>query len=334
MRVSVGRAVSIWGSNGSRWHRFIAMNKRTGETIWVSTPGGRPYDTAYALPTIATINGVRMVTCGSGDGGVYAIKPETGEKIWGTVSGKRGINTGVAVNGNNVIVSHGDENLDTSEMEMIGAIDGSQKGDIKTIKWAAKGFLGGFSSPIVDGDRVLQIENGSRLVAFDIVTGRQLWKQQLGTVQKAPPVLADGKIYVGTETGKFFILRPHSDRCEVLGDVEMPASTESVGGAQGTPEQIVAGAAISRGRIFFVSSDAVYAIGPKKATALTGFAVNDPVEKGEGSPAWVQVEPTELVLKPGQSVKLHAALFDDKGRYLREGKSATRSLAGLKVTVR
>jgi outer membrane protein assembly factor BamB len=331
--VIVSHAVSNWGSNGNRSHRFIAMNKRTGETVWVSTPGGRPYDTAYALPLIATINGLRMLICGLGDGGVYAIKPQTGEKIWGTVIAKRGINTGVAVNGNNVIVSHGDENLDTSEMGMIAAIDGSQKGDIKTVKWAAKGFLGGFSSPIVDGDRVLQIENGSRLVAFDIVTGRQLWKQQLGTVQKAPPVLADGKIYVGTESGKFFILRPHSDKCEVLSDVEMPVSTASVGGSEGTPEQILAGAAISHGRIFFVSSDAVYAIGPKKATALTGFAVNDPAEKGEGSPAWVQVEPTELVLKPGQTVKLHAALFDDKGRYLREEKSATWSLAGLKGTV-
>ncbi|HEV8148523.1 MAG TPA: PQQ-binding-like beta-propeller repeat protein, partial [Bryobacteraceae bacterium] len=158
------------------------------------------------------------------------------------------------------------------------------------------------------------------------------WKQQLGTVQKAPPVLADGKIYVGTETGKFFILKPHNDRCEVLSEVEMPESKESAGGSQGTPEQILAGAAISRGRVFFVSSDALYAIGSKRATAPTGFAVDDPVEKGEGSPAWVQVTPTELVLKPGQAVKLHARLYDDKGRFLREEK-AEWSLAGLKGAV-
>jgi outer membrane protein assembly factor BamB len=262
-----------------------------------------------------------MLICGLGDGGVYAIKPQTGEKIWGTVIAKRGINTGVVVNGSTVIVSHGDENLDTSEMGMVAAIDGSQKGEIKTTKWAAKGFLAGFSSPIIDGDRVLQIENGARLTAFDIVTGKQLWKQQLGTVQKAPPVLADGKIYVGTETGKFFILKPHNDRCEVLSEVEMPESKDSAGGSQGTPEQILAGAAVSRGRVFFVSSDAVYAIGARRATAPTGFAVDDPVEKGEGSPAWVQVTPTELVLKPGQTVKLHARLYDEKGRFLREEKA-------------
>src|SRR4030095_6795908 len=56
-------------------------------------------------------------------------------------------------------------------------------------------------------------------------------------------------------------------------------------------------------------------------------------EVGEGAPAWVQVEPTELLLKPGQSVQLHARLYDAQGRFLREEKSATWSLDHLKGTV-
>jgi outer membrane protein assembly factor BamB len=331
--VIVSSPISNWGTMSNRAHRFIAMNKKTGEIVWVSNPGGRPYDTAYGAPLIATIGGQRLLICGIGDGGVYAIKPQTGEKVWGIVIAKRGINTGVAVMGNTVIISHGDENLDSNEMGMVAAIDGSQKGEIKTFKWKFEGFLGGFSSPIVDGDRVYQIENGSRMVAFDVVTGKQLWKQQLGTVQKAPPVLADGKIYVGTESGKFFILKPHQDRAEILSDVEMPISKYSCCSSEGTPEQLLGGAAVSHGRIFFASSDAVYAIGPKKAVALKGFAVDEPVEKGEGAATYLQVEPTELVLKPGQTVKLHARLFDDKGRFLREDAAAAWSLTGLKGTV-
>ena len=93
---------------------------------------------------------------------------------------------------------------------MIAAIDGSQTGDIKTTKWAHYGEQFGFSSPLVDGQRIYQIENGSRLKAYDIETGKELWTQPLGTAQKAPPVMADGKIYVGTENGKFFIVRPHA----------------------------------------------------------------------------------------------------------------------------
>ena len=324
--VIVSHAVSNWGSNGARSHRFIAMNKKTGETRWVSTPGGRPYDTAYALPTIATINGVRMLICGLGDGGVYAIKPQTGEKIWGTVIAKRGINTGVVVNGSTVIVSHGDENLDTSEMGMVAAIDGSQKGEIKTTKWAAKGFLAGFSSPIIDGDRVLQIENGARLTAFDIVTGKQLWKQQLGTVQKAPPVLADGKIYVGTETGKFFILKPSATGCEIVDQDQL--------GTEAAPEAIIASVAVSNGRVYLVSDSNLYAIGRKGNSAhATSPAPTEVTANPNGTPTHVQVVPTELILKPGDKINFRARLFDEQGRFIREESAATWSLDQLKGTI-
>src|SRR5262249_8074683 len=74
--VIVSAAVSNWGSNANRAHRFIALDKRTGEIVWVASPGGRPYDTAYALPLITTINGLRLLICGIGDGGVYAMKPQ------------------------------------------------------------------------------------------------------------------------------------------------------------------------------------------------------------------------------------------------------------------
>ena len=74
-------AVSNWGTSSNRSHRLIALDKRTGETVYVSNPGGRPYDTAYGMPTIATINGMRLLIVGLGDGAVHAIKPQTGEKV-------------------------------------------------------------------------------------------------------------------------------------------------------------------------------------------------------------------------------------------------------------
>jgi outer membrane protein assembly factor BamB len=80
--VIVNAALSNWGSMGARGHRFIALDKRTGEIIYVATPGGRPYDTAYALPIVATINGMRLLICGTGDGAVHAMKVQTGERVW------------------------------------------------------------------------------------------------------------------------------------------------------------------------------------------------------------------------------------------------------------
>ena len=331
--VIVGAPVSNWGTQANRSHRLIAMDKRTGDIVWVSTPGGRPYDTAYAIPVIASINGMRLLISGLGDGAFHAVKPQTGERVWSYIASKRSINTGVAVSGTSVIVSHGDENLDSSELGMIAAVDGSQTGDIKATKWAVKGDQFGFSSPLVDGTRVYQIENGGRLKAFDLATGRELWRQSLGTIQKAPLAMADGKLYVGTESGKFFIVRPLADKAEVLSEVELPASKDdNAGQSVGIPEPVFGGAAISRGRVFFVSTGGVYAIGPKAAKATTGIAVPASAEKGDGPPAWVQVSPTELVLKPGQTVKLRAKLFDAKGRFLRE-EPAQWSLQGLKGTI-
>jgi outer membrane protein assembly factor BamB len=332
--VIVSAAVSNWGVHGNRAHRFIALDKRTGDIVYVSNPGGRPYDTAYASPLIATINGTRLLIAGLGDGGIYAVKPQTGEKVWGFVAAKRGINTGVAVSGTSVFISHGDENLDENTLGMIAALDGSVTGDIKTTKWAHKGVEFGYSSPVVHEGRLYQLDNSSTLHAYEAETGKELWSQALGVAQKAPLVMADGKLYVGTDTGRFFIIRPHADRAEVLSSVTLPDSTNSCCGSEGTPEQVLAGAAVSRGRIFFVSSDAVYALGPKAPKPTAGFAVDTPAVAGEGAPTHVQVAPTEVVALPGQPVALEARLYDSRGRFLREATDAVWSLEGLQGAVK
>jgi hypothetical protein len=219
-------------------------------------------------------------------------------------------------------------------MGMIAAFDATGKGKLgkESIKWADRGFMGGFSSPVIDGDRIYQADNSANLFAFDLETGREFWKQNLGTLQKASVVLGDGKIYVGTESGKFYILRPHADHCKVLSEVELPLSDQGIT-SQKIPEPVVASAAIARGRVYFVSSDTLYAIGPKRTPAKPWKPVTQAMEPGDGPPAWVQVAPTEMVLKPGDTVQLHARLFDGAGRFLREENSPAWSLQGLKGTV-
>src|SRR6185295_10958611 len=135
----------------------------------------------YSQPLVARINGTRLLIAGLGDGGVHAVKAATGEPVWHFLLSKRAINTAPILNGTTVIVSHGQENLQGNEMGMLAAIDGTAKGNITAaqVKWSHQGFIGEFSSGIVDGDRYLQIDNGANLFAFDAVTGRELWKQNL-----------------------------------------------------------------------------------------------------------------------------------------------------------
>jgi outer membrane protein assembly factor BamB len=330
--VIVNAVSASWGDQANRSHRFYGIDKRTGDIVWVSTPGGRPYDTSYSFPIIANVDGTRLMIVGGGDGAYYGIKPQTGEPVWRYEISKRGINTGAVMNGKYAILSHSEENLDSTEMGLLTMIDATAKGQVKpeSVKWAVKGFQAGVSSPIVDGDRYYQVDNSANVFAFDVQTGKQLWKQNLGSLQKASMVMGDGKLYVGTENGKFYILRPSADKCEVLSVVELPISKNSISQSEGTPEQVIAGAAISRGRVFFASVDALYAIGTKKPT--TGMAVTFESNQGSGKPSWVQVYPTEQVVMPGQTMQFKARLFDEKGMLLGE-KTGTWAVDGLKGTI-
>jgi len=332
--VIVSHALSNWGEFGNRQHRFVAMDKRTGDVRYVASPGGRPYDTAYAPPLITTIGGTRLLIQGLGDGGVYAIKPQTGERVWGFVAAKRGINTGVVAQDNKVFVSHGDENVDQPTLGMVAALDGSATGDIAAPIWANKGIEFLFSSPVVDGSTLYILDTGAKLFAFDTGTGKELWEKPIAiSGQQASLVLADGKLYVGTSNGKFFIIRPSRTGAEVLSEVTLPDSTNSCCSSEGVPEQVLAGAAVSRGRVFFQSVDAIYAIGPKAAKTPSGYAVDEAAVTGQGEPAWVQVVPTELMLRPGESATLRARLFDARGRYLRDATDVSWSLEGLQGTI-
>ena len=330
--VIVSAAISSWGSNWNRAHRLVALDKRTGEIIYASAPGSRPFDTAYAPPTIATIDGQRLLIQGLGNGGVHAIKPQTGEVVWSFPAARRAINTGVVVKDDAVFVSHGDENLEGNELGLIAAIAGNREGEITETIWELRGREFGYASPVIDGDRLYLIDSGSTLRTYDTESGDELWELPLGNAQRAAPVLADGKIYVGTNGGAFYIIRPGESSGEVLSRVELPVSTDSCCSSEGTPEQIVAGVAVSRGRVFIVSSDAVYAIGPSEARRSSGWAVDEPQVEGAGAPAHLQVVPTEMVLDPAETVRLRARLFDDRGRFLRE-TDAEWSLDGVDGTV-
>ncbi|MGH9659104.1 MAG: PQQ-binding-like beta-propeller repeat protein, partial [Bryobacteraceae bacterium] len=294
-----------------------AFDKKTGQTMWVSSPGARPYDTTYSPPVLASVNGQRLLIAGGGDGAVHALKPQTGEPVWRYEMAKRGVNTGVVMNGNIAIVTHSEENLDSNEMGLIAAIDASAKGNLTaaSVRWGVKGFQGGFSSPILDGDRILQVDNGANLFAFDAGTGKTLWQHNLGTIQKASPVYGDGKIYVGSENGKFFILRARNDRAEVLDEDWL--------GSEAKPEAILASVAVSRGRIFLASMEALYSFGRKTSGAIPAPALAA-VESApaDAAVAHVQVVPTEQILKPGGKVQFRARLFDDKGRFIKESPAA------------
>ena len=319
-----------WGEHRSGAHRWLAFDKRTGETVYVSGPGGRPYDTTYAAPIIAEVAGTRLLIQGGSDGVTYAIKPQTGELVWKYEISKRGINTGAVVHDGTAILTHSEENLESNEMGMMVAVNAAARGPItkESIRWQTVGWQGGFSSPVLDGARIYQLDNGANVAAFDATTGKQIWIQNLGTIQKASPVLADGKLYVGTENGKFFILEPGPTGAKVLDEDQL--------GTEQQPEAIIASVAVSNGRVFLVTDANLYCIGRKQAGASNAHAPNAAAQTAApagATVAHVQVFPTELIIKPGDKVAFRVRSFDAGGRLIREEKQAEWALDKLKGTV-
>jgi hypothetical protein len=166
------------------------------------------------------------------------------------------------------------------------------------------------------------------LIAFDVKTGKRLWNEKLGTIQKSSPVLADGKLYVGTENGKFYIIRPHADKAEILDSDQL--------GTEGSPEAIIGAPAVARGRVYITTMEATYAVGPKAAAAGTAAkpAAAPAAPAAQGGPAAaLLVTPTDLLLRPGEAVALTIRAFDANGNPTTAPADASWSLEGLKGTV-
>ena len=211
---------------------------------------------------------------------------------------------------------------------MIAALDSRQGGKLTPDKlaWKSYSFQGGFASPVVDAERLYQMDNGAVLGAFDLASGKRLWERPLGTIQKASPVIADGKLYVGTENGKFYVIKPTATGPEILDEDQL--------GTEAAPEAIVASPAVARGRIYLATMDALYAIGAKGAPkAAAKVAPKTLPAEIPGEPAVAQLVPYEVLVKPGETVSYKIRLFDDRGRFVREEPGASLALEGLKGEV-
>lgn len=317
-KIILNALILAWGDLNRPGNRYFAFDKKTGQTVWISSPQTRHYDTNYSTPIVADLDGTRALLVGGTDGAYHALKLNTGEKIWSVDVSKRAILNSPLFRDNVAYITHGEENVDTTEMGMVAAIDATKTGVLAAdaFKWRTRGFLPTFASPVMDDQRLYTIDNSAIIGAFDLKTGVKLWDRSLGTLQKGSPVLADGKLYVGTENGKFYILRPSATGVEVLDE-------DLLGTAQ-SPEPIVASPIVADGRVYVTTLDAIYAIGTRVArkAGASGAASAAAGTASTGAATVVQVFPYEVLLAPGQTATLKARLFDAKGNFIREEPAA------------
>lgn len=326
-RVILGMINSSWGAMTPPRHRYVAFDKKNGEILWISTPGEAPAGdlNTQSTPVIATIGGRRLMIGGNADGWVYAIDARSGVPVWKFHLSKRGLNASVAVLGDTVFASHSEENLDEGTQGRLVAIDGSGHGDVTASheKWRSEAIGFGFPSPLIHGGRIYLADNSANLHCFDAASGRALWVHELGTVGKASPVWADGKIYVTEVNGNVLIVEPGDDGAKDLDKdhIKMP---------DGRYAEVYGSPAVAYDRVFFTTEEGIYALGDKSkpfaATAAVAETAPAPVA---GEVATIQVVPAELVGTAGDIANFRVRAFDAKGLPVQPPAGISWSLGGL-----
>lgn len=314
--VIISGVVIGWGEMARPNHRLIAFDKMTGDVVWFSGTRDLPDDTTYSAPSIATINGQKMLILGAGDGNVWAFQPRTGKPLWNYAISRRGVNVSPTVADSVVYMSQSEENLVGTTMGAAAAIDPTKTGDVTQSGriWQQNEIMVGKSSPVVIDGRLYLVDDGAKLFVLDTKTGETLVsRKSLGTVMRASLLYADGKIYAMEANGRWAILEPDEEE----------GVTFVSKGRFGRGEECHASPIAVNGRVYVVTTGAVYCL--EDGSKEHGY--QEPAAAPEETPvsqddqvAHVQLIPCELLAYPDREQPLKVRLFNANGQFLREAK--------------
>ncbi len=311
-----------WGAQGPAGDRFYAFDKSSGALVWASSPGDRPKDNSYSHPYLGWLGGKRVLYSATGDGSVVCVNARTGEPLWRVTLFKAGINAAVVVHNNDKVIAVYGTPYEPGQMVALKILDvaptNAAAGPVvlerANVQLWAVNLSTSASSPILAADTVYLVTEKGDLCAVDANSGRVLWALRLGVEERnACPLFADGKLYVPmlddpntkTETGEagttgaFYVIKP-GEKPEVLTHIALD------GRCFGTP-------AAFNGKIYVQTTRHIYCFGKKGSNP--GLAATPEPEPwpAPGAARSLQIIPSEVLLRPGQSVSFHARSIDEKG---------------------
>jgi outer membrane protein assembly factor BamB len=324
--VIASAVVTGWGDTARPAHRFLGMDKETGAVCWMNGTKELPEDTTYSTPSLADFGGEAALVFGSSDGSVWNFQPRTGKAVWNFKLSRRGINTAPLVDGDTVVISQSEENLDNTSMGSATVFKAVGAGDITATAavWQKKGIMDGRSMPVVLGERVYFVDDGAKVYAFDKKTGTAVGRPQklLGTIVRGSPLVADGKLYVCSTSG-WHVLEPTADGVKFVNRMRFDEEDE-----------VTASPIAANGLLYLTTGARLYCLGTRAAPAASSpvatrvEAVSAATKAPAGEPAWVQVVPAEAQIAAGDTVQLKARIFDAAGRFVKELPATFTATAG------
>jgi len=319
--VLISAVMTNWGELSVPAHRFIAFDKKSGVVRWFNGTSLRPDDTTYSTPFLGVVGGEATMVFGSGDGRLWGFQPRTGKPQWSYHLSLRGLNGSPLLKDDVVYAGQSEENPDDSSMGATAAVKAlGSVGDVtKTAGlWRNKKQMVGKSSPLVIDDRVYAFDDGNILYVLDAKTGEEIGRpvRLTGSIMRSSPVYADGRIYACT-TSAWHVIEPNDKGAKVAHRLRFPNG-----------EEIHGSIAVSHGKLYLPTIEAMYCIGLKDAKPAATERPAPPKEAdlADKTPAQVQVVPAELLTKPGAKTQFQVKLYNAKGQLLGDATDAKFSV--------
>jgi len=309
--VIISGVMTGWDQTAVPGHRIVAMDKSTGAAVWLMSTRVRPEDTTYSTPLYTVLNGQAAMVVGAADGAIYALQPRTGKVIWKYQASPRGLNVAPLIDEGIIYMGHGEQNeTDRTLLGAVFAFDGNTSGDIAEDKllWKITKRTVSRSSPVKVGNRIYFVDDGSVMFGVNAKTGEVEVEKKLGRNMFGSPVVSEGRIYIGENTGRVWCLEPTDTEIKVLGQMRLNDNSEIFGSF-----------AASNGRLYLPTSKALYCIGTANAKPAGELKLPPVAQEPaftDREIAHIQVCPVELLMQPGQKVKLQVRGYNKIGQFV------------------
>lgn len=211
------RNLLIMNFDGSDHQFVIALDKRTGKTIWQTRrsidfqdiePDGKiaaegDFRKAFATPHVALING-RWELISLGAKAAYSYDPFTGKELWRVEERQQHSAS------TRPIIGHGMIFFPTGfSAGQLFAVRAGGNGLITDthVAWKVKRAVSNKPSILLVDDLIYVINDTGIASCIEAKTGEMIWQQRIGGEYSASPVYAGGRIWLFSEDGKTSVIR-------------------------------------------------------------------------------------------------------------------------------
>ncbi len=202
--------------DGSDVQYVVALDKRTGKTVWKTNrsvdyqdldangqiKSSGDFRKAFSTPQIVTVAG-HAVLVSPGSMATYGYDPVTGKELW------RVVDRSSFSASNRPVAGHGLVFYTTGwNTGAVLAVRPDGAGDVSATHVAWRSARGAPQKPslLLAGDLLVMVNDAGIVTCLDAKSGAEVWRARVRDTYSASPIAAEGRIYFFSEDGRTTVI--------------------------------------------------------------------------------------------------------------------------------